>query len=124
MSVDYVVPVLSSRLQVVANAIDVGVGGGFLELLNSTGSVISSLRLYVPCGVVNSGVLTFTTPLIDGSVPVGGIIEAARCTDANGSLVISGLTVNGPSPDIHLTPTNNVTAGQTLVITAATITGN
>ena len=40
-------------------------------------------------------------------------------------MVITDLTVgNSTAYDIILTPTNVITAGQTIAITAATITGN
>lgn len=124
MSVDYSVTVLTNRLQQVVNAIDTGVGGGFMRLLDSGGNVLSSMRFWVPSGTAADGVLTFTVPLIDASVTTGGTVTAARCEDANGTVVISGLTVDSSSPDIVLAPTNVLTAGQTVAITAASITGN
>jgi len=51
---------------------------------------------------------------------------AAPARDSTGSVVISGLTVNvgGDHPDILLSPSNFITAGQTVAITAASIVGN
>jgi hypothetical protein len=117
LSVDYNVTVLTDRLQLVANAIDIG-GGGVMRLLDSGGNVLSSMLFFVPCGIAAGGVLTFATPLVDASVTMGGTAIGARCEDANGTVVISGLAVNtSSSPDIIL-------AGQTVAILAASITGN
>jgi hypothetical protein len=124
LSVNYNVPVLTDRLQVVANAIDAGPGGGFLRLLDSSGNVLSSMRFFVPCGFAAAGVLTFTTPLVDASASASGGAAFARCEDANGVVVISGLTINTPNPDIHLSPTNSLVEGQSVAIMSASITGN
>jgi hypothetical protein len=124
LSVDYNETLLTNRLQVVANAIDAGPGGGRMRLLDEAGNVLSSMPLFVPCGVVASGVLNFTVPLVDPAAMMGGGAATARVEDANGTVVISGLTINTTNADIHLTPTNVVNAGQTVSITAASITGN
>lgn len=125
VSVDYSIAMLNSRLQLVANAIDAGGGNGFLKLLDAGGNTLSSLQLARPMGTVANGVLTFSgMSLIDPAAAAGGIATRARCQDSVGTVVISGLTVGGPTPDIYLSPTNVIVAGQTVAITTATITGN
>lgn len=125
MSVDYATSVLTTRLQVVINAIDAGATNGWLRLLTSGGSVLSSLQLARPMGVASVGVLHFNgLSLIDPAAATAGTAELARVEDGDGNVVISGLTVGGGGNDIVLTPTNVIAAGQTIAITAATITGN
>ena len=127
MSVDYNTSVLTNRLQQVINALDAGAGNGVMRLLDQVGNVMSSLTLAKPSAQAAGGVATFLgMPLIDPSVAQSGTPRFARCEDSTGAIVISGLTVSagaGSTSDIVLSaPT--LTAGQTLAITAATITGN
>lgn len=127
MSVDYNITVLTNRLQQVVNAIDAGATNGVMRLLNSGGTTLSSLSLARPCGVASGGVLTFSgMSLIDPAAAAGGAAARARVEDGDGNTVISGLTVGtvGSTSDIVMSPSNVITAGQTVAITAASITGN
>lgn len=126
MSVNYPVPIRTNRLQVVATALDAGGANGVLRLLDPVGNVLSSLPLARPAATVANGLLSFNgLSLIDPSAVGGGAAVGARCEDSNGSVVISGLTINvGVTPDILLSPSNFIISGQTVAITAATITGN
>ena len=126
LSVDYNITVLTNRLQQVVNAIDAGATNGVLRLLNSGGTTLSSLSLARPCGVAASGVLTFSgMSLIDPAAAATDSATAARVEDGDGNTIISGLTVGmGSTSEIVMSPTNFITAGQTVAITAATITGN
>ena len=127
MSVNYSITVLTNRLQQVVNAIDSGATNGVLRLLNSGGTTLSSLSLARPCGVAASGVLTFSgMSLIDPAAVATDSARAARVEDGDGNIIISGLTVGtaGSTSDVVMSPTNFITAGQTVAITAATITGN
>ena len=126
MSVDYSITVLTNRLQQAVNAIDAGATNGVLRLLNSGGTTLSSLSLARPCGIVASGVLTFSgMSLIDPAAAATDSATAARVEDGDGNTIISGLTVGiGSTSEIVMSPTNFITAGQTVAITAASITGN
>lgn len=126
MSVNYVTSVLTNRLQIVITAIDAGATNGNMRLLNAGGSILSSLQLARPMGVASGGVLTFSgLSLIDPAAAASGTATAARVEDGDGNTIISGLTVGGSSAaDIVMSPTRNIIAGQTVAITAATITGN
>lgn len=126
MSVNYTVPILTNRLQVVATAIDAGATNGALRLLDAGGNTLSTLSLARPCGVVAGGVLTFSgMSLIDPAATGGAAATRARVDDGDGANVISGLTVGtGSTSDIVMTPTSFITAGQTVAITAASIQGN
>lgn len=126
MSVDYNLTVRNNRLTQVVNAIDAGASSGYIRLLDGAGGTISSFQLSRPCGVVSGGVLTFSgLSLIDPAATGSSYAVAARAEDSDGNIVISGLTVGtGPTNDIIMNPTNFITAGQTVAITAATITGH
>lgn len=127
MSVNYNTTVLTSRLQQVINAIDAGPSNGFLRLLDLVGNILSSLQLARPCAIAANGVATFQgMSLIDPSAAHGGAARFARVEDSTGIVVISGLTVggSGDATDILLSPSTTITAGQTVAITSATITGN
>jgi hypothetical protein len=127
LSVDYNTTVLTNRLQQVVNAIDAGATNGVMRLLNSGGTTLSSLSLARPCGVAAGGVLTFSgMSLIDPAAAADGAAARARVEDGDGNTIISGLTVGtvGSTSDIVMSPSNIITAGQTVAITAASITGN
>jgi hypothetical protein len=122
LPVDYNTTTLTNRLQQVINAIDAGTSNGFMRLLNSGGGVLSSMQLSRPSAVAVLGVMTFNgLPLIDPAAAASGSAALARFEDGSGNIVISGLAIN---TDFFLTPSATIVAGQTVAITAATITGN
>ncbi len=127
MSITYNTPTINARLQAVANQIDAN-GNGFLRLLaNST--VISTIQLARPCGVVSGGVLTFVGTLIDPSASGTGTVTSGQLVDAIGTIVALNLTVAPPlgSADIIIANGLNTTvisAGQTVQVLAAQITGS
>lgn len=128
LSVNYPVPLLSSRLQLVVNDIDAGPSNGFMRLLDSLGNVLSSFQLARPSAIVNTGVAYFQgLSLIDPAAARSGVASFGRFEDSVGNIIISGLTVNtgsSASTDIFLQPNAFITQGQTVAITAATIKGN
>lgn len=126
MSVNYSSIAINFRMQGVVSAIDDS-GNGVLRLL-AGGTILSSITLQNPCGTVSGTVLTFTGNLIDASASNTGLATAARIDDASGITMISGLTVGipGSGADILLTNGLNntlVTAGQTVAVVSAQITG-
>ena len=126
MSVNYPVSLINTRLTDVVNAIDAASPPGTLRLLNSGGTTLSSLQLAKPCGTVASGVLTFNgLSLVDPAAAASGTATGARIEDGSGNTIISGLTVGANGTfDIVLSPTATIVAGNTIAITAATITGH
>ncbi len=128
MSVDYNLTVRNQRLQQGINAIDAGPSNGFMRILDGGGNVLSSFQLSRPSATVNGGVAYFNgLSLIDAAAAASGVAVGARIEDSTGTVVISGLVVNGISSavtDIFMSPNSVITAGQTVAITAATITGN
>ena len=126
MAVVYSLTLRTNRLSLVLSAIDGGVTNGWLRLLDIFGNVLSSLQLARPCGVITSGVLVFSgMSLVDPAAAATGSAVGARVEDGSGNVIISGLTVGGTgSGDIAMAPSNFITAGQSVAITSATITGN
>lgn len=126
MAVDYNLTVRTNRLQQGINAMDAGATNGWLRLLNSGGTILASFQLARPSATAANGVATFNgLSLIDPAATGGDFAAAARTEDGDGNIVISGLTVGtGSTSDIVMSPTNFITAGQTVAITAASITGN
>jgi hypothetical protein len=122
MSVNYSVSVRNNRLQQVINAVDGGVSNGFIQFLALGNLVLSTMQLARPSMTITNGVATFNgLSLIDPSAAASGPAVAAQVTDSAGNIIISGLNVN---TDILMSPNNNIVAGQTVALTAATITGN
>ena len=130
MAVNYSQTAINDRLLGVIAAIDGGATNGSLLLM--AGSIlVSTIQLARPCGTVNGGVLTFAgTPLLDPSAAATGNVDSAIIQDGNGSTMVSGLTVGIPlsaSVDIVISNGLNstlVTAGQTVELLAAQITGS
>lgn len=129
MSVDYNLTVRTNRLQQGINATDAGSTNGVMRLLDSGGNILSTLELARPSATAANGVATFNgLSLVDPAAAASGFATAARTEDGDGTVVISGLTVGAASPgasyDILMTPSNLIIAGQTVAITAASITGH
>jgi hypothetical protein len=127
LPVDYNVTVINSRLQQVVNAVDAGASNGFLRLLSAGNSIVSSFQLSKPSMFIGNGVATFNGLSLIDPAAVGGTAVGARVEDSNGNVVISGLIVNNSTsapPDIILSPSNIIATGQTVALTAATITGH
>lgn len=125
MAVVYSLAVRNARLQVVANAIDAGGGGGLLNIGTAgMGVILSTIVLNSPCGVVAGGVLTFAgTPLVDLGAAAGGIAAEGQITDSVGTVVISGLTVGLAGANMIISQIN-VSAGDIVTLLAGSITGN
>lgn len=129
MAVTYSTAAKNARLTAVVNEIDGGTASpanGRLEIGTAgMASILATITLQVPCGTVAAGVLTLSgTPLSDASADNTGTAAAARIRDADGTDVITGLTVGtaaSPSPDIVLDSTS-ITTGQTVTINSGTIT--
>ena len=129
MSITYALPTINARLQAVANQIDGGGGNGFLQLLaNST--VISTIQLARPCGTISGGVLTFQGTLLDPAAGATGTITSGQFLDSNLTIVGYGMSVGIPTTsgvDIIIANGLNtllITAGQTVQVLAAQITGS
>lgn len=123
MAVTYTTAAKNARLQAVADLIDAGVSPGKLKIRDSGNVVLATLTLADPCGTVSGAVLTFDfdPDISDTSADASGTAANAIITDSADTTVISGLTVGTSGTDIVLDSTS-ITLGQTVTITAGTIT--
>jgi hypothetical protein len=124
----YSLAAINARLQAVENLIDAGGGNGFLQLL-ALSTVISTIQLARPSGIVNGGVLTFSGTLLDPAAAGTGNITSGRITDSNGVIILTDMSVGTPSAPADITISNGlntilITAGQTVQVLAAAITGS
>jgi len=127
MTVVYSQTCINARLQAVVNTIGAS-GNGFIKLLANS-FIVSVIQLANPCGTVNGGVLTFSGTLLDPSAAGTGFITGGIITDANGTIVVSGLTagIPGSSQDIIISnglSSTFVTAGQVVQILAVQLIGS
>ena len=129
MSVIYSQNCINYRLAGVISAIDGGGGNGYLYL-TAAGTVVSTIQLARPSGTVNGGVLTFSGTLLDPAAAATGTVDGAMVKDSTGAIQISGLTVGIPlttGVDIIISNGLNstvITAGQTVAVLSAQITGS
>ena len=122
MAVTYSTAAKNARLDAVIALIDAGTAGK-LKIRDSGNVVLATLTLADPCGTAAAGVLTFDfdPDISDTSADATGTAANAIITDSADTTVISGLTVGTSGTDIILDSVS-ITAGQTVTITAATIT--
>jgi len=122
MAVTYTTAVKTARMTAVRDAIDAGSSAGYIEI-GTTGmaSVLATIPLTDPCGSVTNGVLTFTMPHSDTSADNTGTAAAARIRTSNATDIVTGLTVGTTGADINLDSVS-ITAGQTVTLTAGSIT--
>jgi len=120
MAVTYSVAAKNARLDAVTTLIG---AAGKLEIGTAgMASVLATISLDNPAAPgASSGVLTFTMPQSDSSADNPGTAAAARIRTGASADVITTLTVGTSSADIVLDSVD-VTAGQTVTITSATIT--
>jgi hypothetical protein len=125
MSVNYNIPTINSRLAAVITSIDAGSSFGQMRLMANSVTV-SVLALQKPSGTVGGGVLTFAgsptgTILINTSS--SNPLATADIEDSTGTVIVSGLTIGLSTAYDIVVPTTTVSAGQSITLTSATITG-
>ena len=123
MAVTYSTTIKTARMTSVRDTIDAGVGAGMLEILTSADVLLAEIQLVEPCGTVAGAVLTFDfdPDISDASANSTGTAAKAQIKDGSGVAQITGLTVGTTGTDIILDSVA-ITAGQTVTITAGTIT--
>lgn len=127
MSINYSTFTINYRLEGVVDAC--GVGGNGSLVLTAGGTVVSTISLANPCGTVNGGVLTFDGTLVDPAASSTGDVDAGAIYNGAGNLVASGLTVGVPLSGYDIIISNGlnstlITAGQTVQVLSAQITGS
>lgn len=92
-----------ARLQAVVDAIDAAAANGTVSISASDDTLLASLTLPKPCGVVAGGVLDFDfDPDVITTAVGNGTASKAIITDGDGTVVVSGLTVGTVGTDIIL----------------------
>lgn len=124
MAVTYTTAAKNARMDAVKTLIDAGASAGKLKIRDSSNVVLATLTLADPSAAAASGgVLTFDfdPDISDTSADATGTAANAIITDSDDTTVISGLTVGVSGTDI-VVDSVSITAGQTVTITAGTIT--
>lgn len=127
MTVTYTTAVKNARLKAVADAIDAGSGVGVLVLMTSANAVLATIPLPKPCASQAGGVLTILGVPDSATATGAGVAAKAEFRDSTGAVVVSGLTVGGTAEDTQagkdiVLNASTIAIGQTVAITAATIT--
>lgn len=119
MTINYTTAVKSARMTAVLTAIG---SAGYIEIgTEGMATVLATIPLAGPAGVVTGGVLTFDMPASDLSADGTGTAEAARIRSSGGTDVITGLTVGTSAADIVVITTAFV-ATQEVKLEAGSIT--
>ena len=122
MTVAYSTTVANSRLTVVRDAIDGGPAAGVLKIFTAAyATLLATLTLSDPCGTVAAKVLTFSGMPKSAVAGNTGTAAIARFEDSTGTIVADGLTVGTSGTDVIIDNTS-IASGQTVNLTAATIT--
>lgn len=125
MAVVYAAALRTSRMSAVVTAVDAGAAAGKMKIRDGSNVVLATLTLADPCGSVSGDVLTFDfdPDISDTSADASGTAANAIITDSDDNIIISGLTVGTSGTNVILDSTS-ITAGQTVTITAGTLTHN
>ena len=122
MSVNYSTTVKNSRMTVVRDAIDGGGGAGKINIYTAAyAALLVSIPLAATSGTVAAGALTLSGMPKSGTGAGAGNAAIARIMNFADTVVADGLTVGTVGTDI-LIDNVNIAVGQTVNITAGTIT--
>ncbi len=123
MAVTYNATLKSTRMAAVITAIDAHASPAKIVIMTGASAVLATLPLSDPSFTESAGVITLdNTPTPSGVATGTGTAALASIRTGGDVDVITGLTVAAPSGgDINLNSTS-ITTGQTVTLTAGTIT--
>jgi hypothetical protein len=123
MAVNYATDVKNDRMTVVRDQIDAGAGAGYIEIGTAgMAAVLVTIALDDPSATIGGvGVLTLAGVPRSGVATGAGTADEARIRDSDANDVVTGLTVGVAAEEIVL-DNDNIAIGQTVNITAGTIT--
>jgi hypothetical protein len=123
MAVNYDTPTKSARMAATILQIDANASPATLEICTAAfAAVLVSIILADPSFTESGGVITMAGAPKSGVAGNAGTAAVARIKDGGGTTKVNNLTVAAPSGgDINLNNTS-VSAGQTITLTAGTIT--
>lgn len=123
MAVSYRASLQATRMQAVLDDIDNNASPAFLEICSAAyAAVLATIAFSKPSFSRSAAVLTLLgVPKSDTSADATGTAAVARIKDGAGNVIVNNLTVGTSATDIVLNSTA-ITVGQTVTITAGTIT--
>lgn len=122
MSVNYSAALKSTRMAAVITAIDVDAQPAYIEICSAAfAGVLATIVLADPSFTESGGVITMAGVPKSGVAALSGTAAVARIKNGAGVTVVNNLTVGAGSGDISLNSVS-ITAGQTITITAGTLT--
>lgn len=123
MAVNYRASLKNTRMQAVLSDIDNNAAPAKLRIFNAAFALqLAEITLQKPSFSLAAAVLTLLgVPLSDTSADATGTAAVARIVDGASNTIVDNLSVGTAGTDIVLNSTS-LTAGQTVTITAGTIT--
>ena len=121
MSVIYPTALKQIRMEAVRDAIDAGAAGKLEIGTTAMGAVLATITLADPASSVSGAVLTLLGVPLSVAASGSGTAAAARIRTSADADVVTGLTVGTSGTDIIIDSVS-ITSGQTVRITAGTIT--
>lgn len=123
MSVSYRASLQATRMQAVLDDIDNHASPAFIEICSASfAAILATITLSDPSFSRSAAVLTMLgVPKSDTSADNTGTAAVARIKDGGGTTIVNSLSVGTSATDIILNSVS-VTAGQTVTLTAGTIT--
>lgn len=123
MAVNYDTPTKSARMAATILQIDANASPAYLEIATTAyAQVLCTITFGDPSFTESGGVITMTGAPKSGVASNTGTAAVARIKDGGGNTKVNNLTVAAPSGgDINLNNTS-ISAGQTVTLTAGTIT--
>ncbi len=122
MATNYRASLKTTRMQSVADDIDSGGGPGYIEICTAGyATVLATIVLDDPCGVVSGDTLTFADfPRSDLNPAATGTPAVARIKESGGAVVVNGLTVGTSGADI-IVASPSIVAGVEFELLSASI---
>jgi hypothetical protein len=122
MAINYAAALKTTRMQAVRDAIDAGPAAGKINIYTAAYAVLLvSITLADPASSVVAAVLTLLGMPKSGTGVGAGNAAIAKILDSTDAVVADGLTVGTSGADIIIDNVN-IAIGQTVNITAGTIT--
>lgn len=122
MAVTYSNSLKDTRMTAVITALDAGAGAATLEICSAAyASVLCIITLNKPSFTMASQQITMNGVPKSGVAGNTGTAALARLKESGGTVIIQGLTVGTSGSDMNLNSTS-ITSGQTVTLTAGTIT--
>jgi hypothetical protein len=123
MAVNYDTPTKSARMAATILRIDNNAAPAFIEIATAAyASVLVTITLADPSFTESGGVITMAGAPKSGVAGATGTAAVARIKEGGGSAtIVNNLTVGTSGSDINLNSTS-ISSGQTVTLTAGTIT--